>query len=231
MSTIGRVFIVLNLVLAGVFVGFAATYLQGAADWKKKHADEVSARKLKETELTTSLDSTKSELDEHKRRLLASETQRKRFETENKELRDQNETLGKQLDSLDAAAQKLKSDYGQIASNIERSTTESGNAFKLAQEASTSKDEAVRARLAAEADLKEAQNKITELTENLGANEVRFKELDSKLREQDMLLAIVKQKAPGLLGMAQPDLSGTVQHVGPDGKLVTISVPDSAADM
>ena len=37
MSPIGRVFIVLNLLLAGTFVGFAGTYLQQANHWKDLH--------------------------------------------------------------------------------------------------------------------------------------------------------------------------------------------------
>src|ERR1041384_759192 len=37
MSPIGRVFIVLNLLLAGTFVGFAGTYLQQANHWKELH--------------------------------------------------------------------------------------------------------------------------------------------------------------------------------------------------
>ena len=36
MSPIGRVFIVLNLILAGTFVGFSGTHLQKQFNWKKQ---------------------------------------------------------------------------------------------------------------------------------------------------------------------------------------------------
>ena len=40
MSPIGRVFIVLNLLLAGTFVGFAGTYLQRQDNWRDKFVAE-----------------------------------------------------------------------------------------------------------------------------------------------------------------------------------------------
>jgi hypothetical protein len=47
MSPIGRVFIVLNLILAGTFVGFSGTHLQKQFNWKKQ-AEKVQAEEVEE---------------------------------------------------------------------------------------------------------------------------------------------------------------------------------------
>ena len=49
MSPIGRVFIVLNLLLAGTFVGFSGTYLQKQHNYKDK-AEKVEKQLAAETE-------------------------------------------------------------------------------------------------------------------------------------------------------------------------------------
>ena len=56
MSAIGRIFIVLNLILAAAFLGWASNALGTVEDWKGKHAQAVSdhstAMAAKETELS-----------------------------------------------------------------------------------------------------------------------------------------------------------------------------------
>ena len=42
MSSIGKIFVVLNLVLAAVFVGWAANAASLSGDWKKKYEDQVT---------------------------------------------------------------------------------------------------------------------------------------------------------------------------------------------
>ncbi len=47
MSPIGRVFIIVNLVLAAAFIGFAGTFLQNHTNWKTQH-DTVAALRQEE---------------------------------------------------------------------------------------------------------------------------------------------------------------------------------------
>ena len=55
MSSIGKIFVFVNLVLAGLFVGWAAKALNENSDWKAKH-DTVR------TDLTAKLDAANKDL-------------------------------------------------------------------------------------------------------------------------------------------------------------------------
>ena len=226
MSPVGRVFVVLNLLLAGAFVGFSGTYLQKATDWKKKHDDLVTstteALGLKDDQIKGLTD----DRTQKERQLVASETNLRNEKTRSEEFLAENERLQTKLNSIEGDLAKLQSEYTTIASSIERATQDSAQARQAAIEAGQAKDVAIRAQAVAEADLRDANDKVSQLEASLGERDAQIGELTATVRQKDVLIAFVNTKAPGLLTLAQPDLSGTVQHVDAAGKLLTVAVTD-----
>ena len=226
MSPVGRVFVVLNLLLAGAFVGFSGTYLQKATDWKKKHDDLVTstteALGLKDDQIKGLTD----DRTQKERQLVASETNLRNEKTRSEEFLAENERLQTKLNSIEGDLAKLQSEYTTIASSIERATQDSAQARQAAIEAGQAKDAAIRAQAVAEADLRDANDQVSQLEASLGERDVQIGELTATVRQKEVLIAFVNTKAPGLLTLAQPDLSGTVQHVDAAGKLLTVAVTD-----
>lgn len=63
MSPIGRIFIVLNLILAAVFLAWAANNVATSHDYKTKYDDEVKAHGTSKTELEGQISSLRANLD------------------------------------------------------------------------------------------------------------------------------------------------------------------------
>jgi hypothetical protein len=224
MSPIGRVFIVLNLILAGGFVVFAGTNLQRQHYWKDSFTKEVAARKadndknaseiarlegqvsateLDKTRLTSELGSTKNQLES---------------------TQDENKQQAQQLASFEA-------DIKALRATAEATATESKTAFQQAQEAyrmamadQKTKDEAVAAKNAAEAENRSLKATIAQMTETAGTKEIEIKGLNEEKSRLGLLVDVAKAKG-FLESMAVPALAGVVSHV--NGKLCTINVTDN----
>lgn len=229
MSNLGRLFIILNLALAGVFVGFASTYLQSATDWKSKHTEVVTAAAKDKKALEEQVLAANAQTSRLEAQLGQSQTKLKSLEATNSNLTDENQRLDARLSQLDGAMQTMKSDLGTISSSLERAQSEYTNSVKLALEATSERDAAVRERAVAVADLADAQNMIKSLREDIEVREANLAKADQENKEQSILLAAIQSKFPdiNLSVLAQPALKGTVRRA--DGDLLTIVVTDNPA--
>ena len=224
MSTIGRIFVVLNLVLAGFFVGFAGTFLQQHTDWKQKHDDLNTVANQSKQELqdqVTSLQSEKRtavrELGSYKDQLAAANGSIEKLNSTNTQLRGQMADYGQKLGVLSSSS-------GTVASQIEQAVADAKAAMSKAMEATASKDQASQAKDVAERELADAKTKIVALTQTIASREGKIASLDQEVRENKALIAVVQTRAPGLLAMAQPTLGGSVIQVGANGRIMTVEV-------
>jgi hypothetical protein len=226
MSPIGRIFIVLNLFLAGGFVYFSGVYLQNATDWKQKHATDTAALQTQVTDLSASVQAKESERADTERKMIASETSKNSLENENQELRSENERLARLLNTIQADLAAQQSNYATIKSSIDTATAQYTEAAQLALKAEGEKDQAVRARTVAERDLRDANDTIASLQASLAERSDKVASLEQTIKEKDVLLELVNVRYPGLLAEAMPPLSGTIERVDAAGKLVTILITD-----
>lgn len=231
MSPIGRVFIVLNLVLAGVFVGFAGTYLQQASDWKLKYNEKVTESDARIAELEQLVTQANTTTESTKSKLANSESRLSNSEAEVANLRNENARLLQQYEALLADVKTIKADYSTVASSVE-------SAFKLANESHSNslkaqgeRDVAVRDKETAVSDLNDANAKIARLESSVEARDARIAELGDEIKEQGILLAMVRTRFPGILAGLQPDLKGVVNRVDLDGRLVTLALTDNPANV
>ena len=224
MSPIGRVFIVLNLILAGAFVGFAGTFLQRHTDWKATSDGFETELAAAEQKATADLQAKDDELRKLDRELRAHKQQLDGADTDNKSLRDENQRLMAQLTELSGDVKNLSSQTTTMASEIQQSREQSRQAYTMAMEASQARDQANDAKEAAETTLADANRKIGDLESAIANANGRIAELTQSNEEKDVLLAMVQRNAPGVLASMQPDLSGVVHNVGPAGELVTVRI-------
>jgi hypothetical protein len=226
MSPIGKVFIVLNLIVSAVFVGFAGTYLQRATDWKAKHkevADQLDAEKKRAQGELAAL---QSELQNKERELGKHVMLYQGADTEKKKLEDENKRLNSQIASLSADISKLQSASTTTAASIERATEDAKQAREMSIKSMKEKEEAATAKEAALKQLDDANKKIEGLQKEAASQVARIAELNQTTAEQEMILAVYKDRYGGP-AIAQPNLSGRVEVVS-STDLVTIAVEKPA---
>jgi hypothetical protein len=228
MSPIGRVFIVLNLILAGAFVGFAGTYLQKQDNEKKRAEESIAAHLADNKKHSASIEELKSQVNA-KDASLASLTQEK--DTIQNKLTLANEEKTR----LEESKSKLEARIGTIDASLAGIQSATDAAMKGMKEngdkafaAEAEKNTAIRDRDDAKAKLNDANAKIAELTEAGTKKDLELAQLAADNSANKLLVDVAKAK--GFLPMmAVPNLAGTVTMA--DGNLVTINVshnPDKA---
>ncbi len=228
MSTIGRVFIVLNLALAVGFVFAAGTFLQRHTDYKAQYeakVDELAQEKAnyegRSAELT-------NEIQDKDRELRGTTSSLEVTKTENASLTEENQRLQSQLADMSSDLKSLNSRASTMSDAIERSTADSRQALDTAMKATEAREAALNEKETAEASLWEAQTQIADLEEKLANAMASVASLEQTTKEQDVLLAIVNRKAPELLANAQPDLRGVVEQA--EGSICTVRVTENPGD-
>ncbi len=224
MSPIGRVFIVLNLILAGTFVGFAGTYLKRASNWKQKHAALEKDKQQMESRLQANIDNLKKDVGDARRQLNTSESSLAKYKADLDAAQKENQRLDGRLSSMEKDYKILAQNTGAMSKQIEVANDTADKAMARAIAAEKAKDEAVDAETTAKREIDRLnftiRNKDTEIANLNGAN----KKLDQTRREQAVLLDLVRIKAPGIFSTIQPSVSGRVEWVANTGKLITIAV-------
>jgi hypothetical protein len=228
MSPIGRVFIVLNLILAAGFAVTGGQLLQNQHKYKELLTAEQEARK--------------SDVEKAQTQIAQLEQERNRFEvasTSNQEAlnaarlalsreQDDNKRLS-QLTS-DQAADLKKYGSMQAAAMVDAKAAyaDARKAYDQSIEAIAAKDEAVRAKDAAEGENRNLKNEIASLNGTIGEKNLEIAALDRDNQEQKLLVAAATVNG-FLPGMAAPTLEGTVTNAS--GRLCTISIGENPGNV
>jgi hypothetical protein len=224
MSPIGRVFIVLNLILAGVFVGFAGTYLQKQHHWK---TEATTAQKATE-DLRKTADADKVRLTDA---ATAAENAKISVETKNAALqndldrtREENQQLTTRLSSLEGDVKALRTTAEAGNTEAKAAFAQAKAAYDMAIAAETAKNEAVNGKNASDEENRKLKNDIAALNATVTNKDVQIADLNKKGGELQLMVDVAQQNG-FLASMAQPKLAGTVSAV--QGKLLTISISDN----
>jgi len=174
MSAIGRIFVILNLVLAAAFVGWAATSLAKGSEWMKQYEAEKTAHAATKAELEGQLETGRNSLN-------AERTQKDKFREERDGFQAERDRLTKDLEEARRANDQLRGDVSKIQetlgaynSTIAQITAAKDAAVQkqmdLTSERDAAKAESEKAMLAqrdAQDGLKTAQAKIADLERNV----------------------------------------------------------------
>jgi len=221
MSPIGRVFIVLNLILAGTFVGFAGTYLQRQDNYKKQYESEKDARAKENAQATKEKADLTEKVNHGELDKTQLQNQLNSVKNEKDALADENKVMNGRLTSMEA-------DYKAMNSSFNGMKTEVASAFQQIKDstdksitADAAKDAAVREKDDAVAKLVGANAKIAEHEETIKNKDVALAGLTKDKGELSLLVDVARLK--GFIDqMATPPLGGTVVSVS--DKLCTLSI-------
>ena len=224
MSPVGRVFIVLNLVLAGGFAYVSGTFLQKQDNYKKQldTANKAHAEKSKVFEQQI------AQLEQERNTLENAKTAKESELASTKNRLDQREGENKQLQQQ---LSQLEGDVKKLTSLAEAANTESKAAFDQSKRAydqaiadQKTRDEAVNARLAAEAENRTLKTEIANYVETVKNKDLNIASLEKDKSELNLLVsvAVANGFSPA---MAAPNLTGLVTSAS--GRLCTIQITDN----
>jgi hypothetical protein len=232
MSSIGKVFVILNALLAAAFLGYAVHSLGKAKEWtdaKQKQVAELQVAKEQAEKQVSDLTAK-----------LGTETSAKeaaRAEAnQNKETADRN---ARDLDAKKAEADKLTAELSKISESLngfnttnkdliaakDKAAADLMEAEKVRDTSTHDKDAADKARRDAEDALRQAQAKISDLEAQMTAANKTVADLNTKLSTVVAVTGVDLSKIA-----AQPQVDGAVLGVNMEIKpgLVTLNVGSDA---
>lgn len=230
MSTIGRLFIVLNLGLAFAFVGVAGTYLKHSTNWKQKHDTAFAQAADEAKKAALEMDAIRSELEGAKNNLTANVSNLKGTEVRLEEAKTENERLTTQVASFEGSLKEAQSSLKSIADAVGAATTRADDAYKMAVKANDERNEALNVRVKAEDELRAANAKIAEFENTLAETKAHVARLQSDLGEKETVLTYVQSQFGGALPSVVPSMSGSIVTVGKDGRLLTAKLDAKGGD-
>ena len=232
MSVIGKIFIVLNLVLAGVFRSWASSNLAAQQDFKTQLATEQAAHADTKAEKQQSIDELTSAKGTLERDLASTRGAQQSAEAE----RDRN---GRELSDLQGRYDSLQSDVQKISGTLESyDTTNKENASRAdaaegrARDADGARHQAENSQAAAEAEqarlereLTVANNTIASLEESLTSSQKQLGDTQTAL---DTMIAVTGSRPDDF--MVMPQIDGAVLMVSNAIEPGLISINKGSAD-
>jgi 3'-phosphoadenosine 5'-phosphosulfate sulfotransferase len=233
MSPIGRVFIVLNLVLAALFLGWAGFYLQNGTNYKKLHGDELKLHGETKTSKDATIAQLTSENGTLKTQLAVANEQvtQKNATIASKE--NENTDLKARLTNFETKVTEIAGSTSTVASQLESQnninkelTTKFLTSDKERNEALDAKNDAEARLAAAEIEAKKSEEKIAALSD-----EIRKKTDETRLLTAWKQNVIAKIPGVEVNLEAAPAIDGQVLAVNANLKLATISVGEGNAEV
>ncbi|MFN6148125.1 MAG: hypothetical protein ACK5AL_17335 [Planctomycetota bacterium] len=228
MSPIGRVFIVLNLLLAGGFVVVSGTHLQKQHNWKSISESEKKGRADDATKFAAEKSRLESERNTFENAKTANETQLGEAKRANALLEDEKKRMSQQLSSIEGDTKKLLASAESANAEAKAAFTQSKAAYDMAIADQKAKDDAVRAKDAAEAENRNLKTEIADLKSTIATRDGSIQGLETEKSQLSLLVKVAE--ANGFLrSMAAPNLSGLVTTAA--GNLVTIQITDNPGNV
>ena len=211
MSPIGRIFIVLNLVLAAAFLGWASSALSLSQEWKTKHDTVASAKDQLERDKDTEISALRVDLNATREALDQAEEARDLAEANATQLRSDLEVARRESDQQGAS-------LAQIAATLDDVRATIAQVSEARDRAETERREAVEARDAAQDEAQAAELAKRDAEESLSGAETRIADLEVDLQAErdrashlDTIIAMARAKGWPIDDLsAQPDIEATV---------------------
>jgi len=232
MSTIGKVFVVINLAFAALFVGAAASLIGTSEGWRAQ-AEELEANLAATTEakdgeiasLQTNVDQLENERDRVKASRTQVETDRDALAADLATEQAQNADLRERLTGIEGRLGDLEGTNRAQATRITDLNRETRDLRSQRDDALAAKASADKASTAAKDSAAMAEGRASDLTIELARSNERAGELDAQLATVASLYKIDLNSLN-----AQPDQSGVVLSADYVGVVPVVVINIGRAD-
>jgi myosin heavy subunit len=215
MSSIGKIFLLINFGLAFGFLFWASTAVSTNAKWKTQYDDEVAAHSVTKTELGDQASQLQIDLNNErtaKDQRVVERDQAQAESSRNREDLDAAKRANEQLRADVAAIKETLDGYNQTIQNLSASKDAAvAEAREKERERDTAQDGAQAAQTAqrdAEEALGSAQRQIADLETNLTTAQGQIAKLDTEIQTIIARTGFARSEFA-----AQPDIEGRVLQV------------------
>lgn len=222
MSPIGKVFIVLNLIGAGVFLGFTGTYLQKQHTWKQIAETKSAAYEQKIKDMTAENDRLSKERNDFDLLKTAQQTRADELSNQLRKSEDDKKRLIEDNRSLQVSVASIQNDQKSIRDELKAVSERADAAAKDAAKFLDEKNTAVNERVAA-VNAKEELERVKAAQEATIAKLTMDNDSLGKERNELGLLVKVAEQYGFLRSMAAPNLTGEITEVA-NNRLCTVAI-------
>lgn len=191
MSSIAKIFTVLNVILAAAFLGWAANAVSMNNDYKAKLDKSMADHEVTKKELGTEKSALVAKLKESDEGRLRLQTQLDEAKAESARLDNENKQTAAKVDSLEADYKKIAGTLEGIHTQYEQSHANELKAQQAQHEAETKAKDAAAAQLAAEAKASGLEGDLIAAREEIANKEKSLAEVEKAKRKVDTELATV----------------------------------------
>lgn len=225
MSVVARILIVLNLVLAVVFLGASATFLGQKESWKKRH--EVDTAKLKEevADLTNQVSAKEAKFREQ-------EQEANNFKNSAGEMRAKMEQAETDLQTFTDNYNRLQADHERLSKTYQDALKNNDNLRSDLNAANSAKETAqAEARQATETannavtEQKRLESELMDAQDQIAALEKKIVELSGEIESAGVVLQAYKDKYGEISEtVSPPPLAAKVSAVDEKLNIVVLSI-------
>jgi len=212
MSSIGKIFVVLNLVLAAAFVGWAANAVSLSGEFKKKYEDAVAVAGKDKMQLEAELSKVRADNQLVTRERASAIEQRDEAKRAQDRLQTENKDLEAKNSSLNASVTNIETTLSEITASRDKAFDDTKKSLASMKSSDEAKRTAELAQTAAEAAQADAEGKLRAMTDQVASLE---KEKTTLLTERGSLQTsfdtLVANTGVNVTDFANvPDIDGSV---------------------
>ena len=232
MSTIAKIFTILNLVLAAAFLGWAANAVNTNTEWKAKYEKEEAAHNLtradmgkEKSTLVADKASLNTTIQSFKDKTEGLENEKKRLEDDLKAAKSKNQ-------DIDADVKRLATTLESISNDKKMADGEREKANIAATQAEKAKNDALAAQKTAEASASSLTDELAKAKSAIADGEKEIAKLDHEKKSVETQLATVVSATGFKIGdlKAMPLIEGKILAVNTDVKPGLVSINKGASD-
>jgi len=205
MSAIGRIFLVLNLILSALFLGWASQVLTKSDEWRGKYDDKVAELAETTQNLDEEANAISAKLSAAKARLGAAEGQRDGFEQQLTDSMNDLEAARGTIADLQANVTTMTNGLGDLNSTLSSVEDAKDAAVAEARQAQSERDDAVAARM-------EADASRTDISDQLDSASLRIADLEKSLTSAQAMVSRKDAQLATIIDEYNIDIGGILDQ-------------------
>jgi len=225
MTTIAKVFIVLNFVLSVFFVGVASTLLYKADNFRTKYEDETRAHDKTKADLTADKQKLNSELSTAQSSVDSATRTSQDLGRERDALKGEKSTLDTKVAQLQNTVAGFETSFKDMQSTLQSMRETNEQLKKTTDEAVTAQNSASDKQAEAEAEVARKTDALNDAGEQISALQKQLTESGEKIKTLENYMAIAKDRGLDMESIVgPPPINGTVVRSDPTLSLCIVSV-------